>query len=600
MEINPAGWTLGIVVAAAVLIIVQRRRADLIALLVLAGLGLSGLVKPSVLFNGFSSSAVLTILAVSIISEGLRQTGVTHQIGRLISRFGRQDERRLILAVMVIAALLSLIMNNVAVIIIMLPAVTSLSRRAQVMPSRLLIPLAYGTILGGMATLLTTSNIIVSGLLIGAGLRSFGLLDFLPIGIPAILLGTAYMVFWGRRLLPSRYPAGEAARFQRIHNELESIYGLNKNLVRMSVKPGSSMGNQTLREGRWMQRVGVWVVGILRGGQIHFAPPPDECILENDVILAQGLPQPDVLARYNLELLRIPEGEAFGPSDGESILGELVIAPHNKLEGKSLKDLQFREKFGFNVLAIWREGRAIQENTGELALQYGDALLVQGPAARLPLLRSEGDFIVLEEEEDLVQKPGKAYLASVTTLIALGAAASGYVPVAEASLVGAACMLLTNCLNMDDAYRAIEWRVIFLIAGLWPLSMAISSTGLATLAINTVQLLFGRLSAPLFAALLLGAALVVTLLLGGRIAALLLSPLVLSAGQVLGADPRSMGMALALGCSLAFMTPYSHPINLTIMSPGGYTAKDFLKAGLPMTLLVGAVILLGLHFFWGL
>jgi di/tricarboxylate transporter len=349
-----------------------------------------------------------------------------------------------------------------------------------------------------------------------------------------------------------------------------------------------------------MQRVGVWVVGILRGGQIRFAPRPDECILENDVILVQGLPQPDILARYNLELLRTPEGDAFSPSDGETILGELVIAPHNKLEGKSLKDLQFREKFGFNVLSIWREGRAIQENTGELALQYGDALLVQGPAARLPLLRSEGDFIVLEEEEDFVQNPGKAYLASVITLIALGAAASGYVPVAEASLVGAACMLLTNCLNMDDAYRAIEWRVIFLIAGLWPLSMAISSTGLATQAINTAQLLFGGLSAPLFAALLLGVALIVTLLLGGRIAALLLSPLVLSAGQVLGVDPRSMGMALALGCSLAFMTPYSHPINLTIMSPGGYTAKDFLKAGLPMTLLVGAIILLGLHFFWGL
>ncbi len=600
MEINQAALTLGFTIAAAVLIIVQRRRADLIALLVLAGLGLTGLVKPTVLFNGFSSPAVLTILAVSIISEGLRQTGVTHQIGRLISRFGRHDERRLILAVMVTSALLSLIMNNIAVIIVMLPAVTSLSRRARVMPSRLLIPLAYGTILGGMATLLTTSNIIVSSSLISAGLRSFGLLDFLPIGVPAIILGTAYMVIFGRRLLPSRYPAGEAARFRRIHNELESIYGINKSLVRMSVKSGSLLANRTLREGQWMQQVGIWVVGIQRGGQIRFAPRPDERILENDVILGQGAPQADILARYNLELLPTPDGNASISSDEETILGELVIAPHNKLEGKSLKDLQFREKYGFNVLSIWREGRPIQEMTGELALHYGDALLVQGPAARLPLLRSEGDFIVLEEEEDIVQKPGKAYLASAITLVTLGAAASGYVPVAEASLVGAACLLLANCLNMDDAYRAIEWRVIFLIAGLWPLNMAISSTGLAAQAVNTLQSLFGQLSSPILAGLMLGTALIVTLLLGGRIAALLLSPLALSAGQILGADPRSMGMALALGCSLAFMTPYSHPINFTIMSSGGYSAKDFLKAGLPMTLIVGVVILLGLHYFWGL
>jgi di/tricarboxylate transporter len=600
MEVNPAVLTLGFTAAAVVMIVLQRRRADLVALLILAGLGLTGLVKSNLLFSGFSSSAVLTILAVSIISEGLRQAGVTHQIGRLIARFGRQDERRLILAVMVSAALLSLIMNNIAVIAVTLPAVTSLSRRARLMPSRLLLPLAFGTILGGMATLLTTSNIIMSGSLISAGLKSFGLLDFLPIGVPVIIVGTAYMVILGRRLMPNRYPAGEAARFQRIHNELEAIYGIDKNLVHLEVMPGSPLADQTLKEGQWMQLLGVWVVGIMRQGQIRFALRPDEFILENDVVIAQGEPRAETLARFNLELRRAPEGNSTFHSDDETVLAELVIAPHNKLEGKCLKELRFREKYGFNVLAIWRQGKPILEKTSEQDLHFGDVLLIQGSAEHLPLLRSEGDFIVLDEEEDVVIKPGKAKLASVITLVTLSAAASGLVPVEEASLIGAACMLLANCLSMDDAYRSVEWRVIFLIAGLWPLNLAISSTGLGLQGVNALLSWFGLLSAPGFAALLLAIALVVTLLLGGQISALLLAPLALSAAQVLKIDPRSLGMALALGCSLAFMTPYSHPINLIIMSSGGYSAKDFLKIGLPLTLLVGIVILLGLHFFWGL
>jgi di/tricarboxylate transporter len=599
MHMTPALWALGVVVAAALLIMVRRWRADLIALLVLACLGLTGLVKPDELFTGFSSSAVLTILAVSIISEGLRQAGVTRQIGRLVSQMGKQDERRLILAVMVVSAFISLFMNNIAVIAVMLPAVTSLSRRSQVKPSRLLLPLSIGTLLGGMATLLTTSNIIVSGSLKDAGLRSFGLLDFLPIGLPAIILGTAYMVFLGRRFLPNRFPAGETARYPRIQAELEALYGIDKNLVCLSVEPGSPLANKTLSEAGWMPQLGVQVLSVKRGGQYYFAPRPEECIQEHDLVMVNGQPEGDVLRRFGLERQAIPE-DISSIYDENVTLAELVIVPHNKFEGKSLREVQFREKYGFNVLSIWREGHPIQEKVREIPLRYGDTLLIQGPANRLPLLRLERDFILLDEDADVVLKPGKAFLASGITLITLGVAASGYFPVALASLVGAACLLLANCLSMDNAYRAVEWRVIFLIAGLWPLNLAISSTGLATQSVQVILTLLGHLSPLVFAGLLIGIALLVTLLLGGWIAALLLAPLAVSAGQILGTDPRSMAMALALGCSLAFITPYSHPINLMIMSSGGYTSRDFLKAGIPMTLLVGLIILLGLHYFWKL
>ncbi len=600
MIINfPAIVSLTITIVAAALLISERLRPDLIALLVLIVLGLTRTVTPTETFAGFSGSAVMTILAISIISEGLHKTGVTHRLGRIMRRIGGQSEWKLILVTTLTSAALSLLMNNIAAVGVLLPAVMSLSRQTKIVPSRLLMPLAFGTLLGGMATLLTTSNIIVSGALKDAGFTPFGLLDFLPIGIPIIAIGTTYLALLGRRLLPTRRPASEIAAAQPGMGELAKIYEIEKSLCCVLVQPGSGMAGQSVRAGHWAEALGLTVVGLLHEGHLHMAPSRDEIIREGDTILAQGSPAHEALDYYGLRRIQQPS-LPNRVTDESVVLAEVVLAPHTTLIGKCLKDIHFREKYGFNVLAIWRQGQPIQSGLAELSLAVGDALLVQGPAARLRLLRAERDYIVLEEDPDPVIEPGRLRLALGITLATLFVAALGWLPVAQVALVGAAAMLLLRCLSMDDAYRAIEWKAIFLIAGMWPLSTAIRSSGLAEQLMGGILTLWSGLPPLAMAAILLGIAILLTQLMGGQVASLVLAPLALAAAQTMGVEARSMGMAVALGCSLGFLTPFGHPVNVMVMSSGGYTFRDFLRVGGPLTAIIALVILVGLRVFWGL
>lgn len=593
----PAIFVLVIILIASFLLITEKLRPDLVALAMLVVLGLSGLVTPAQTFAGFSGSAVMTILAISIISSGLHATGVTHWLGAWMRHLGGRSEPRLILVTMLASALLSLLMNNIAVAGVLLPAVMTLSRQADHPPSRLMMPLAFGTLLGGMATLLTTSNIIVSGALKDAGFTPFGLLDFLPIGIPVVLVGVLYMLLWGRRLLPHKTSTLTDMRLRFGGRSLASLYDLEKNVCYVLVLPGSFVAGQTLQEGQWYQRFGLSAIGVLHLGHLTVAPSRDKIIYGGDVVVAQGTPDPEVLHKFGLRLEKptLP----LKVADESIILAEVVLAPHTSLVGSTLKDIHFREKFGFNVLAVWREGSSLQEDISDLPLRFGDALLVQGEAARLRYLREGRDFIVLEEDPDPVMNPSRAKAALVITLVTLTVAAFGWLPVAEIAFVGAVLILLFGCLGMEEAYRSIEWKAVFVIAGMWPLSFAIQSSGLAELAVGAIARLFGQVSPLGLAAVLIGFTLLVTQLVGGQVASLILSPLALAAAIASGADPRGMGMAVALGCSLAFLTPFGHPVNVMVMGPGGYSIKDFLRVGAPLTLLLLVTILAGLHWFWG-
>lgn len=578
---------------AAILLTTERLRPDLVALLVLAILGLSQVVTPAETFSGFSSSAIITILAISIIAEGLRQTGVTNRLGQTMRRLAGASEASLSQVTLFTSAALSLFMNNIAAVGVLLPAVMTLARQTKTSPSRLLMPLAYGTLLGGMATLLTTSNIIVSGTLREAGFEPFGLLTFLPIGLPVVLIGAAYMHFIGRKMLPLRHPGRETLG----RAELSRLYDIEKHLCHVEVRQGSALAGQTIQQGNWAQAFGLTVLGMVRNGHTRMAPDPAEIIREGDVLLAQGTPDAERFFRYGLRALDSTH-EPSRLADETVILAEVVLAPHATFTGRSLREIGFREKFGFNVLGLWREGKPIQEGISETPLSYGDALLVQGAAGRLPLLKAERDFLVLADVQDVVVHPQKAPLALAITLITLLVATTELLPVAIVTVAGAALLLLSGCLSMDDAYHSVEWKAIFLIAGMWPLSAAIRSSGLAALAVNALLTVFGHPSPLLLAGIILLAALLLTQILGGQVAALVLAPLAISAAAPLQADARALGMAVALGCSLAFITPFGHPVNLLVMSSGGYSVRDFLKVGAPLTILVIVVILTGLHIFW--
>ncbi|HZW02965.1 MAG TPA: SLC13 family permease, partial [Anaerolineaceae bacterium] len=415
-----------------------------------------------------------------------------------------------------------------------------------------------------------------------------------------VVAGTVFLLTFGRRLLPSN---GKHARMtekaQQLGTRLATLYEINQQLNLIQVLPGSPMANKTLAQGEWATRTGLIVVGVIRNGQTRLAPIGTDIIRTGDVVVVHG--EPD---KEKLETLRLhSDGLSSGlPAvmDETVVLAELVIAPHSSLIGRTLRDVNFREKYNVNVLAIWRSGKPVHTGIADLPLQFGDALLVQGPAARVHLLHEEPELILLEEDPDAVLQPGKAKWTIVISALTLISAAIGIIPVAQAVFGGAVLLLLIRALNMNDAYRGVEWRAIFLIAGMWPLSIAIRTTGLADMTVNFLLSWVGSGSGLIVAVLLLVVSLVLTQFMSGQVASLVLAPLALVAAEQIGVDPRAVGMAVALGCSLAFITPFGHPVNVMVMSPGGYTIRDFLRIGTPLTLIAIAVILAGLHFFWGL
>jgi len=597
---SPALITLAITVLATILLISNRLRADLVALLVLATLGITGLVSPSEALAGFSGSAVITILAISIIAEGLQQTGITHWLGQQMNRLAGHGETRLLIVVMFSGAVLSLFMNNIAAMAVLLPATMGLARQVRMPPSRLLMPLAYGVVAGGMATLFTSSNIITSSALRDAGFLPFGVLDFLPLGLPLILIVVIYVLLIGKRLLPVRNPAGLASEFHRSREELLLTYSMESSLWEIDVPPGSAMAGLSIRQGEWRNRIRMNVLGISRDGIFISAPAPETIIREGDIVLAQGEVWIKALKDYGLRL-QDAAPVLSQATNGDAALTEVVLPPHSKLIGKTLREIHFREKFNLTVLSMWRAGKPIHMGFANMPLQVGDGLLVQGTAESLHILYHERDFIILEEDPEAILHPQKARLATAICLLTLITAIAGWLPIALVSIAGAVVLILTGCLSMDEAYQSIDWRAIFLIAGMWPLSTAIQSSGLNDEIVWALLNLTNYAGPVIQVVLILLVTMLLTNIMAGQAAApIVLAPIGLAIAKATGTDPRMMLMAIALGCSLAFPTPIGHPVNVLVMGSGGYTFRDFFRVGWMLTLLLIPAILIGLHFFWGL
>jgi di/tricarboxylate transporter len=476
-----------------------------------------------------------------------------------------------------------------------------ISRQMRIPAGRLLMPLAYGVIAGGMATLFTTSNIITSSALRQAGLQPFGVLDFLPVGLPLVVIATLYMLLIGRHLLPKVEAQGIIpTRPPRGRVDLLAAYRMQESLWEVTVLRGSAMAGLTILEGEWRNKVRLNVLSILRKRKLICSPPSGMPIREGDVIFAQGEPNQETLRAYGLRLeekkpLII---QANGSPDA---VAEIVLAPHSQLAGKTLREIHFREKWNLTVLALWRAGKPIHTGFASMPLQVGDGLLIQGTVNNLRILRQDRDFIILEEDADAVARPHKAAWATLIGLATLAVAITGWLPISLVSLAGAVAMILAGCLGMDEAYHAIDWKSIFLIAGLWPLSMAIQTSGLSGILVNGLLDAAEHVSPPVLVALLLFTTMALANAMTGQAAApIILAPIGLTIAAATGSDPRMFLMAIALGCSLVFPSPIGHPVNIIAMGSGGYTFKDFFRVGWLLTILLFPAILLGLHWFWGL
>ena len=768
-----------ILIIAMVLFITEKVRMDIVGLFVMVSLPLLGLITPTEALSGFSSPAVVTVWAVLILSAGLSRTGVATILGGRLLTLAGNHEARLVFAIMLTTGILSGFMNDIGVASLMLPVVVDVARRTGTPPSKLLMPLAFAALLGGVITLIgTPPNILVSEALQEYGLKPFGMFDYAPTGLVALLTGVIFMTFIGRRLLASRDIEKET--LSRKPGKIEEFFALSERLFAVNLPPDSALDGKTLAQSRLGSILGVNVIAIIRNGQMQLAPEahfvlkpgdrlvvggrmeritqisgkhqlivedeslPTEWLTSEEIEFAEvgisprssllgtslgeigfrhkyglnvlaiwrdGMPkrtnlqnidlkQGDILLvqgqRHRLQMLaddpnflisrtdhaeiyhlherllavRLPIesdlvgkslaesrlGEAYGftvlgivrnsntllmpppdekllagdtlfvegkPEDLDTLRGlqeleyestldvdvsqletdqvgltEAVVSPHSSLPGKTLREIHFREKYGLTVLAIWREGRAYRSFLRDMALKFGDALLVFGGRDRLRMLGSDPEFLVLSQEALEVPRKNKMPIAILVMGIVLLSVVMEWIPIAIAAVMGVVFMIVTGCLTPDEAYRSIHWKAIFLIAGMLPLGIAMEKTGTASFIADRMIGTIGGLGPLAVTAGLFLLAALTSQVMPNPAVAVLLAPIALNTANDLGISPYPLMMAVAISASAAFLSPVGHSANVLIMGPGGYRFSDFTKVGIPLTIVLLIVMMLILPFVW--
>lgn len=577
---------------ATILLIGNILRPDVVALLLMLSLGLSGILTPQEAFSGFSRSAVIIMLSAFILAEGLRRSGITERLGNFILRIFGTGETQLIFGVMAAGALLSLFMNNIAAASLLFPSLSGVARRSKVSLSRLLMPLAFGTILGGMATLLTTTNIIVSSLLRDQKLQGFGLLDFLPVGLPLALAGILFMMLVGRRFLPVRTPAEQIKDEGEAGEILLSMYQLGDRLQRARVRAGGPLDGKAVQASGLRENYHLNVIAVQRGKRV-LDLEARTVLRGNDMLLLIARPedsQPDNVDQL-LEILPPGEWAQEYLSTPNRMLIETAIAPRSPLAGQTLREIHFEQKFDARVLAIWRRGRSIRTRFADMKLEFGDGLLLQGTPKSLNLLRTEPELILLAESAPVPRLDRRGWWTVLIMFLTLILAVVFPNLIAEILLSGAISMVLIRALTMDQAYQVVEWRSIFLVAGMLPLGVALQKTGgAAFLAQQLISMIGGMGHLALLAGLVLLTVLL-TQVINGATAASIVAPIAIATAQKIGMDPRSLAIGVAMAASMAFISPLGHAVNVMVMGAGGYTFKDYARVGIPLTILLILLLL---------
>ena len=774
-----------ILAVALVLFISEVIRMDLVALLVLCALSIFRLVTPNEAISGFSNAAVITVWAMFILSEGLTRTGIANILGRRVLAIAGRREIPLIFWIMVISGGLSAFMNNIGVAALMLPVVVDIARRAEIPPSRLLMPLAFGCLLGGLTTLIgTPPNLLISGALVQSGLQPFGFFDFTPVGLGAMLAGTLFMALVGRLMLPRIDPTsqtqkhsqrnmraqyglqertfamtvpfdsvlvgktlaasrissaaglivmalerrqsvmtlpsrqtvlkggdklviqGRLDRFNEMrqwsdlviereapliqallsgqiqlvevtvaegstlvkgllhHTEFRRRFGANVlairrdelvrrvNLAYVPIRAGdrlllqgsdnivndlqasqefseiriateedlianyrlqerifvvrvprdSKLGGSTLAKSRIGDAFDFRLLATFREGTLQFMPEPDEVILGGDLLLLQGRPE-DLDVLVGLQELSVTEEMSANLNIFESDrLGtlEATLAPQSPLAGTPVSEVNFHDKYGLELVAIWRSGKAIRSDLDRLVILHGDALLFVGPRNKLTLLDDDPDFLVVTSVSVAGADTRRAPLASLIMIGVVTSVLVGWMPISIAAIIGSSLMVLTGCLSMEQAYRAIDWRAVFLIAGMLPLGIAMQETGTAEYLAEKMMGILGDFGPwPVIMGLYAVTALA-TMIIPTAALVVLMSPIVLSACVEMGIQPQTAMMAVAMAASASFTSPISHPANILVMGPGGYRFSDYIKLGMPLTLVIFAAVMILLPIFWPL
>lgn len=592
-EFSPQiGLTLFIIFAAVVLFASEKLRVDVIALLVLISVTLTGLIEPAQAFSGFASPAVITVWAVYIVSGGLFATGIANVLGQRILQIAGNSEARLIAVLMLGAGLLSAFMNNIGATAVLLPAAVGISRRTNIPLSKLLIPLSFASLLGGNMTMIgTPPNVLASNMLTERGLPGLRFFDFTPTGLVVFLSGMLYMIVIGRHLLPTRKP-----------QNIQEAYHLREYLSEVRILEQSKLAGKSLAESRLGSDYDLSVVAIIDLENHRHIPHRDHRFRPGEILVVKGRLEDLLRARESLGIAIEAEHklELSEITGQDEITIEAVLAPRSRLTGKTLRETHFRDRYGFTALAIHRQGRVILERLRDARLQFGDILLLRGRKMQLPALQTSEDFLLLDPVNNTSRRLNKAPLAGGILLLVLALTMVLHMSIALAMVIGAVLMVITGCLTMDEAYQSIDWRSVFLIAGMLPLGLAMESTGTARFLAERLVGLVGNLG-PL--AVLAGIYILASLItepMSNAAATVLIAPISIDVALSLGADPRPFVLAVVIGASTSFLTPVGHQSNILVMEPGGYRFSDYTKVGAPLNVVLLIAILIFLPLIWPL
>lgn len=576
---------------AVILFATEKLRVDLVALIVLLAVSITGLVSKEEVFLGFANSAVITIWAVYIVSGGLYKTGVADKLGSMILRLSGSSEARLIAVIMLTCGIMSAFMNNVGAVAVLMPAVIGISKKTDIPVSKLLIPLAFSSLLGGKMTLIgTPANILAQGILIARDMPSFSFFEITPMGILVLCTGIVYMVTLGRHLLPVRETAAEPLATSQLREYISDV----------QVSSESSLNGKNLYESGLGADYDLTVLSIIRDGKPLIGLHRDFVIQEEDHLILEGSAQNLIAAKegLNFNIYTEPEFEISDLDTQHSYIFEATLAPRSTIVGRTLNQVNFRDSFGLTALAIWRQGDVITKHLRDVKLRFGDSLLLQGPPGRVRALQKGKEFLVLEPVELERTRRKKAPLAAGIMLLVILLAIFTELGIAVAMLIGSVSMVISGCLTMDEAYESIDWRTVFLVGGMLSLGIAMENTGTAQFLADTLLGLLGDFGPiGLLAGIYILSALV-TQPMSNAAAVVLIVPIAIDTALGLGVNHLTFTMAVVIGAATSFLSPVGHKANVLVFGPGGYRFFDYTRTGALLTVALFIVSMIFLPILW--
>lgn len=590
----------------------DRLRLDLVALLSLLALLLSNTLTPAEALAGFSDPLVLTIAGLFVVGGGIFQTGVASYLGQWLARLAGKSEGRLLVLTMGLVAALSGVMSSTGTTAVLLPVVVTVAWQAKHSPSKLLIPMAYASLLGGMLTLIgTPPNLVVSTYLSEAGLAPLGFFAITPVGLAMVLLGIGFMFMVGRQLLPARVRSADDDNGDTpTQDELAKTYRLPGNLFFLRVRRISPLIGQTIAQADLRAHYGVNLLEIQpwleRQPSPSWAQPvtPETILHSNDILHIQGRPADVTRLAREMGLMLLPGHDLQGPMLSEELgLVEVLLTPRSTLIGKTLSDVTFRRRYNVTVLAILRMGELLTTPLQTTPLRFGDTLLIQGTWERIGLLRREQrNFVVLGSGEEvagsrLSRKAPWAVAIMVGMLLLM---TFELLPTVTAVLLAAVAMVLTRCLTVNEAYETINWESVVLIASMLPMATALQKTGGVLFIVDGLMSLVGGWG-PL--AVMAGLFMLTSLFsqfISNTATAVLMAPIAFAAATQLTVSPVPFLVMVAVAASTSFATPVASPVNTLVLGPGGYRFGDYFKVGALLQLIIFIAAMLLVPFFFPL